>query len=204
MTNSQIPPISQLIERLREETDNIKLAAAIDDSIDAAVEAVIASADEGNEFTIKRFHATVTNLAQRIGEQAMPAHRRLTDEQAFACALQWLEKHYISRETRGYAAALLDAMEEPWDGIHLVCRELAEAMKQEIRWQVVSGALTRLLAPLEWRHRVDLVRDCLTEFRSILPAGLTALPPEQLVDELPQIILVVLSIDQPIRSGTFR
>ncbi len=130
--------------------------------------------------------------------ERVSAPRRLTDEQALACGFDWLEKHYVSRETRGYAAAVLDAMEEPWDGIFLVCRALADVMKQEIRRQMVAGELVRLLAPFGWSDRVHLVRECLTRLELVLPEQLRTLPPAQLVDELPGLILLVFSANQPL------
>lgn len=198
MTNSKAPDLEHLLACLRRDADDAVFSATIDDPIDAAVGSANDSGDESGDFSIEAFHAAVSRVVQRIYEQALSAPRRLTDEQALACGFDWLEKHYVSRETRGYAAAVLDAMEEPWDGIFLVCRALADVMKQEIRRQMVAGELVRLLAPFGWSDRVNLVRECLTRLELVLPEQLRTLPPAQLVDELPGLILLVFSANQPL------
>lgn len=198
MMNSRAPDLEHLLACLRRDIDDAVLSATIDDPIDTAVGGAIGSGDDSGEFSIEAFHAAVSRVVQRTYEQALLAPRRLTEEQALACGFDWLEKHYVSRETRGYAAAMLDAMEEPWDGILLVCRALAEAMKQEIRRQMVAGELVRLLAPFGWSDRVNLVRECITRLGLVLPEQLRTLPSAQLVDELPGLILLVFSAKQPL------
>lgn len=201
MTNSAEPSLATLLDRLRREVDESVLAATIDEPIDRVVDETPAQNQRAEAFSVEGFHRMLTRLVQRIYREALPVPRTLTDEQSFAIGLNWLENHYVSQGARGYAAAMLDAADENWDGIHLVCRALADAMKQEFRRMKVSALLTRILAPFDWRRRIALVHACFDHCKELLPATMTALPPAQLVDELPAILLLVLSLEQPIRTN---
>ncbi len=162
-------------------------------SIDKPIEAVFCAFVERLQSSVELPAAgeLFAQLAGAIYRDALRAPWKVTDPQGTAMML--LERHYKGPQSIGYHAAVADATRPTIGSLTLVLTQLVEIIRTKERQEYVDNVFTRHLDPSNWRLRCEIVEILRERYPSLLPLDLLACEVWQLVDEIPAMILRILS-----------
>jgi hypothetical protein len=152
--------------------------------------------------TYKEFHRIIADFVEQVYDRALTASWMLTDPLAEAIWL--LETGYQSAVYgTGYIAALLDANDPAEGGIQTVLTSLAESIKGIKRQEYTRAVFIRYLHGASWHLRCEIARALLEDFRAFAPERLGKCAPAQLADEIPSLILMLISSDSVLHQMAF-
>jgi hypothetical protein len=150
----------------------------------------------------KEFHRIVAVFVKQVYDKALGASWMFTDP--LAEALWLLENGYESAVYgTGYVAALLDANDPAEGGIQTVLTGLAELIKDIERQKYIKAVFARYLHGCNWALRCEIARVLLEDYRPFLPERLGKCAPAQLADEIPSLILMLISSDSVLHQMAF-
>jgi hypothetical protein len=150
----------------------------------------------------KEFHRIVAGFVEQVYDKALGASWMLTDPLAEAIWL--LENGYESAVYgTGYVAALLDANDPAEGGIQTVLTGLAELIKDIERQKYIKAVFARYLHGCNWALRCEIARVLLEDYRPFLPERLGKCAPAQLADEIPSLVLMLISSDSVLHQMAF-
>ena len=179
--------IAQMVTLL----DEGRMVQEIDEPIDDAVKKF--GSDGESPHSREEFHRALSSFALCILETASSCPRRVSLSQAHDEAVAWLEEGYQGTYGNGFDEALADATDPSQAGIPLVLVRMAEWLKQRQRRMYVGCVAARHIDPADWRTRCAMAEVLLERCREFLPPGVQSCPPEQLADDVCDLLLMDLS-----------
>ena len=103
----------------------------------------------------------------------------------------------------GYIAALLDAHDQAEGGIQTVLTGMAESIKGIKRQEYTTAVFARCLHGCSWHLRCEIARVLLEDYRAFIPERLGKCAPTQLADEIPALVLMLISSDSVLHQVAF-
>ena len=180
--SSQKTDLTRLLESLGERALHRRIDEPIERTYDEA-------AVPGATFrTATDLLESLAPFVAQIHHAATGEVESLTRKQAEAETLLILEASYVYEGSRGLYAAFLCHLDPTFDGLDGIQRAIVAEYKQRSRARYVEWVLVRWVDPLDWKARVELVRDVLDRLGPDLPDSLQQIAPERLVDELNPLI----------------
>jgi hypothetical protein len=125
----------------------------------------------------------------------------INEAEAIDEALWFVRNHYKHEESRGYDAALIDALDENSYGILEVLEYVAESYKSLRRKRYVAWVLATALDPSDWQQRVDLATEIFKRFKSYLSPKFHELKPYQMAHELEALLQLIISTRVPTETS---
>jgi hypothetical protein len=152
---------SNVIDQIRTLLDPRAVYDRIDRQLSLALasfQATVDSVDSNESFlqAVARFIAHMYSIGIQPAQQ-------LSDWQARSEAVHLLERYYANDLSAGYAAALLDALQYPENGINIVFRRLASALIALERAKYGALAMAGNIDPADWCGKVAMTRALIDE-----------------------------------------
>jgi len=187
--NCEERPGEQVLDTILQDLDESRIRKRIDEPI----EMVFREFMERLEGCVELPAASeiFAELVQRIYRDGLRAPWKVADPDATALTL--LEKYYGGPEDKGYYVAVRDATGLALGGLTHVLTQLTEIIRTKERQEYVDAVFTRRIDPSNWRLRCEVVEILRERYRPLLPPDLLDCAVWQLVDEIPGIVLRILS-----------
>jgi len=190
----------ETIERIMAELDPDRIKNRFDDPIGKAARGF--DYEPICPITHKDFHRIIAGFVEQVCDKAVAASWMLTDPLAEAIWL--LEAGYQSAVYgTGYIAALLDANDPAEGGIQTVLTGLAESIKGVKQQQYTRAVFARYLHGCSWHLRCEIARVLLEDYRAFISERLGKCAPAHLADEIPSLILMIISSDSVLQQIAF-
>jgi hypothetical protein len=152
--------------------------------------------------THKEFHRVIAGFVKHVYEKGVAVSWMPADPLAEAIWL--LEAGYRSAVYgTGYIAALLDANDPAEGGIQTVLTGMAESIKGIKRQEYTMAVFARYLHGCSWHLRCEIARVLLEDYRAFMPERLGKCAPTQLADEIPALVLMLISSDSVLHQVAF-
>lgn len=167
-----------------------RIRAAIDAPIERALRAFTF---RWESFSTRAFHTVVTDFVGALARQGttIPEFRTCARDAALAL----LDVCYAGPQGRGYGEALLDAADDPDEGISSVLLRFAEGLKHYQQQRYLAAVLHHHLRRLSPEERLALAQLVLDQAGGAGSAG--RFSGLQLVRELPAAIMTMLQAEAP-------
>lgn len=165
------------------------IKARIDEPIDKAAKEFNYRVEKLMDY--RHIHKILSDFVNHLYTIGLKSNWIISDP--LAETLLILDTHYQGASSHGYAAAMIDATSQGGGGLELVLSQLAQIIKTTERQKYINGVFTRSLNPADWYLKCHIVRQLLKHYHVILPASLGECMPEQLVDEIPHLISLILN-----------
>ena len=186
--------LEQMLDRLFAELDEGAVTTLVDRPIQAVTEAF-----DSRRFlplSHRSFHAAIGGLVRRIHARAVKPPQALSANCALAEAIHLLGSTYGG----GYDAAYLAALQPGPGGLPWVLSHLASVIIAARRRCHSEGVFARVLGPLDWETRCQLVQVLVMQNHLLLPAVLRRCRPGQLADQIPELIYALTGPDALLRQ----
>jgi hypothetical protein len=190
MMNGKGPcPGEQVLDAILADLDESRMRTQIDEPI----EAVFRAFAEGMDYSAepRTAHEVFSQFVQCVYRAGLRAPWKVTDPDATTLLL--LESHYHGLQSEGYSAAIQDATGPAPGGMTFALTQLADIIRTQERDQYVDAVFTRRIDPFNWRLRCEIVEVLLERCRPWLPPHLLDCAVWQLVDEIPAMVVGLLS-----------
>ncbi len=189
MNCEDIRPGEQVLDAILGDLDE----GHIHKRIDEPIETVVREFTEGLDCCVEPRAAreVFAQLVECVYRDGLRAPWKVADPAA--TALMLLENHYRGLQSEGYYAAVLDATGPAMGGTTFVLTQLAEIIRTKERQEYVDAVFTRRIDPSNWRLRREIVEILLERYQLLLPPELLDCAVWQLVDEIPDMVLYILS-----------
>lgn len=158
-----------------------------------------------NTFQIERapsthsaFNRLISAFVRHLFRYGLHLPRNLSNRQALAEAIFFLDTGYQNENAGGYECAMLDAFDTNSTGIGLVISQLAESIKAVEREKYINWAFANNFYHLDWNARERIVAVYLKKYEIILPAELIGLDPARLVNHIPSMITDHISTESTV------
>ena len=181
----------QIVDRLTQLLDESRLCQRIDEPIDQAMAQW--KHPEDLEYSHRQFHETIARCLQYVLERAEPGGRRPSLEEAHDEAVALLEHGYEGTRADGYYGAVVDAAGSSRPGLPWVLAGLADALKAHRRQIYIRWVIASHVDPADWPTRCAVAAILIARCRQWLPPELRPCRPEQLVDDLPELLSLGLA-----------
>jgi len=195
-------------EKLARETIEMIMLKLDPDRIKSQFDNPIDKASRGFDYkptcpiTHKEFHRIVAEFVAHLHDKTAAISWIPADPLAEAIWL--LEAGYQSAVYgTGYIAALLDANDPAEGGIQTVLTGLAESIKGIRRQEYTTAVFARYLHGCSWYLRCGIARILLEDYGPFMPERLGKCAPMQLADEIPALVLMLISNDSVLHQVTF-
>ena len=175
--------ISELTEALQEKC----IKARIDEPINEAAKKFCYNTEQPVDY--RQIHKILSGFVNHLYVAGLKSDWIISDP--LAETLLILDTHYQGLSSNGYAAAMIDATNEQVGGLDMVINHLAEIIKTVERQKYVNGVFASYLDPADWFLKCQIIQQLLKQYNSILPASLQECSPQQLVDEIPQLMSLI-------------
>jgi hypothetical protein len=150
--------------------------------------------------TFYQFIQTIGKFIQHIYGTGFPIPIKLTDTQAKTEALVLLEEGYQTPYAHGFCAAYLDTLNSEPDGIEYIISQIAELIIHKKKTQYIQWAYCSQIDPKNWQLKNRIAKTIFDQWEKFFPDSLRQCPPEQLSNNIPELINIILSSDQIIRN----
>ena len=207
MTNSESIKrrAAEILGRVTDLLDERRIAQHIDERIDKALDEFDCPTDSG--YSHRQFTETVARFLSHVHEVALPGSRKLTASQARDEALALLSHTYDGAFASGYLGAILDAADASSPGLVLVLARMAESIKRRRRQQYARWLRVRYIDSVDWPTKCAMAAVLIDRLQESLPPELRQCPPEQLADEVYDLLELHLTTGsrlEPILAGLSR
>jgi len=179
----------QVLNAILQDLDENRIHKQIDEPIESVFRAFIERLESGVE--LPAVGELFAQLVKSIYRDTLRAPWKVADPQATTVML--LERHYKGPQSVGYYAAVADSTGPAVGSLTLVLTQLVEIIRTKEREEYVDNVFTRRLDPSNWPLRCEIVEILRERYRSLLPPELLACAVWELVDEIPAMILRILS-----------
>ena len=173
---------AELLDQVAGLLDEQAMARQIDDPIDEALEQF--SHVEHEPYSHQRFIETTARFVQHVYEHALSPSRKLTLSQARDETVTLLGRAYMGMSASGYEGAILDAANPSGPGLELVLARLAEAIKRDRRQMHMHYVESRYIDSADWSTKCAMASIVIQRCREFLPTELQGCPPEQLAEDV--------------------
>ncbi len=181
--------------------DEQRLEQQIDEPIDRALETF--SAVEHDPYSHQLFIETTARFVQRVYEQSFSPSRKLTTLHARDEAIALLERAYRGTHASGYHGAVLDAADPSGPGLELVVARIAEALKSERRQMHMRWVESRYIDSADWPTKCAMASILIERCRVNLPPELHSCPPEQLAEDVFDLLALQLATSGRLRPASW-
>ncbi|MGA2500594.1 MAG: hypothetical protein ABSH20_22875 [Tepidisphaeraceae bacterium] len=184
---------ARLIAQIVAMLDETYMSRLIDGPLDAAGEQFRCPADTARSH--RHFNRLLAAFVMHLYRHGLACPRRLSAAQAREQALALLEQGYEGRPGKRYEAALLDAAQ---GGMPMVLLQLTQIIKNRQRQEYVRWVFARLLDPIDWDLRCAVARILMSAWVGLVPppALVGGLTPEEMADQIPELLEVALESDR--------
>lgn len=198
MTNSERKTkgdevLDTIIALLREE----HLSRIIDEPVDRALQ------DFRLEITVPLTHSdfnqTISRFFCDVNRKALGPKRDLSETKAFTEAVSLLERYYRGSDS-GYDGALMDAASSEGEGIEQVLSWMGETIKQVEREEYKRWVFLSNIDQLDAGGKERFVSAYRRRYKEWLEPPLSTVDPLQLIDILPELVSMVLSLESSFRQ----
>lgn len=190
--------LEQLIALLGEE----QIARLIDEPVDRALLSFECGGGVG--YSADLFHKVVADFVRHVYATALPGRPRLSLSRAQDEAIALLERTYEGTCANGYYAAVLDAADSSQQGLSMVLARLAESIKAHRRQMYLRWVGVRHIDPADWPTKCAMAAILIGRGRSWMPPRLHRCPPEQLADNVLDLLCIDLTTNGQLPSAPFR
>ena len=179
----------QVFDTILQDLDENRIRKLIDEPIETVFRAFMERLESGVE--LPSVGELFAQLVESIYRDALHAPWKVADPQATTMML--LEGHYTGPQSVGYYAAVADAAGPAIGSLTLVLTQLVEIVRTKERQEYIDSVFTRCLDPSNWCLQCEIIEILRERYRPSLPPDLLACEVWQLVDEIPAMILRILS-----------
>jgi len=172
-----------------------QISIKIEEPIDKAVTTFQMKRDPSTHSAFNRF---ISAFVRHLFRYGLRLPRKLSNRQALAEAIIFLDTGYQNENTGGYECAMLDAFDTNSTGIGLVISQLAESIKAVEREKYINWAFATYFSHLDWNAQERIVAVYLKKYEKILPAELLGLDPARLVNHIPSMITDHISTESTV------
>ena len=186
-----------VIQQLVDGMDETELARRIDQPIDQIAEPLIAQAP--SEYSHGQLHRAITDFVLQLmlaGADTDGVFRAHAQDEALAI----IEQGYEGANAKGYEAAVVDAIDRSGPGLAIVLARIAEAVKARRRQLRLSGLAAQLIDPNDWPLKCAIAGLLLERCRSCLPPELQTCAPEQLADDVVDLLALHLKTNARVQQ----
>ena len=179
----------QVLDAILEDLDESRIRTQIDEPIETVLHEFNDCVERYAESRTAR--EVFSQFVQCVYRDGLRAPWKVADPNA--TTLMLLENHYRGLQSEGYHAAVLDATGPAVGGMTFALTQLAEIIRTRERQEYVDTVFTRRIDPFNWRLQREIVEVLLERYRPWLPPQLLDCATWQLVDEIPAMVLHLLS-----------
>ena len=170
--------------------------------IDEPIEEAAASFDLHGSVpvTFEVFNTGTGRFVSHVYKHGLTVRKILSTSQAYAEALQILERGYQSAQGQGYDIALLDALNREHDGLRFVLGQMAQLITAMARAKHIRWVFASFIESAEWASRTLMAEVLLERWGLFLPPSIMNCAPVQLADHLPELINLLISTDRMVNK----
>jgi len=177
--------------------DEQLMVQQIDEPIDRALASF--GSVEHEPYSHPRFTETTARFVKHVFDHALSPGRRLTVSQARDETTALLGLAYRGTYAIGYHGAILDAADPSDPGLELVLARIAELIKSERRQLHLRCVEFRYIDSADWPTRCAMASLLIERCREHLPPELRSCPPEQLADDVFDLLALHLATARRLR-----
>jgi hypothetical protein len=193
-SNPSDASLDRLVAHLEAELGEQHLYGTVDAKVDQAVTAFELPSSVPAD--VVDLHTLLGCLVHKIFEKlGMPCPMRSARD----LAVRHLQRYRGASDEDGYVAAQLDLAEQGLAALEQIVTGLADSLKQELRSQLTTAAMSRILGELSRAEKERLIREFLQRHQDRVPLQMHQWPTNMLVDQLPLLIHTELTTEAGIR-----
>ena len=178
----------EIVDKIVTELDEKLISARIDEPVERARKSFTPiRADNCDNRSI---HMILSDFYKAAREEIYRGKTTTCDCLTEVLAL--LERHYQGNLSNGYVAAMMDSRQGDND-MHIVLHRLADIIKTTERQKYICGVFSTFIDPNNWQLKCRIVEILQRRYKQILPPNILDCEPEQLVDEIPALINVIMN-----------
>lgn len=144
--------------------------------------------------TQKEFISIISGFLNKFKNQGVLVS---IDSNKFSEVFWYLEKYYEGEGSQGYERALNDYGKY---GIEIILEETCEAFKMDQRNRYLSWVHDAKINCLNWNDKLKLIEEIINQFKKDFNPAVSNLPNEQLTPFLKELLTIVITGTQPIKS----
>ena len=178
--------------------DEAYLAQRVDDPVEKVLHEFEIADDSASSHV--EFHRIIAAFVRRLYQEVPSCGRMLSPSQAHDEAIALLEQAYGPMGGNGYDDAVLEAADPAQPGLILILALLAETVKMRWRERYLRWITARHIDPSDWHMKCAMAALLVRHCRQWMPPASRHLLPEQLVDSLPELLSIHLTMNPPTPS----
>ena len=180
--------LDEILHLLSEDVIYEKIDAPIDEIIRKYAYSI------SEDKTQKEFISIISKFLNKLKNQGILVSM---DSNEFSEVFWYLEKYYKGEGSHGYERALNDYGEY---GIEIILEETCEALKMDQRSRYLSWVHDAKINCLDWNDKLKLIEEIINQFKEDFNPTVYNLPNEQLTPFLKELLTIVITGTQPIKS----
>ncbi|HBG25739.1 MAG: hypothetical protein A2Y10_20320 [Planctomycetes bacterium GWF2_41_51] len=179
----------EIIEAIIKNLDEKVLKKSIDDPVDKA--ALNFKHDYEKILNHLQIQELLSNFVSLVYKDGLKSNIAQEDFLPFTIFL--LDRYYQGNFSNGFIAAILDAANGNEDDLKIIFHRIAEIIKTTEREKYINGIFTARIDISDWHFRCRIAEYLLTKYKSCLTPAILNCPPQQLVDEIPSLLSIIIS-----------
>ena len=188
MADNKLSDLDEILQLLNENNIYEKIDAPIDEILRKYSYSI------SEDKTQREFISIITEFLNKLKNQGVLVSM---DSNEFSNVFWYLEKYYEGEGSQGYERALNDYEEY---GIEIILEETCEALKMDQRSRYLFWVHDTKINYLEWNDKLKLIEEIINQFKKDFNPRVSNLPNEQLTPFLKELINMVITGTQPIKS----
>ncbi len=176
---------AEIIENIFSQLDQERISAKIDRPVEKALIRLEPNISKSTD------KSQIHKLLTAFYSQAFKTmHKNIKEPEAELLML--LDTSYRGNSADGYAGALVDCTESQ-DGFRIVLNRLADIIKGHEKEKYIRTVFATHINPADWQMKCQIVKFIQQKYSSILPAKILSCQPEQLVNEIEILIMLIFN-----------
>lgn len=177
--------VTEIIENIFSLLDKKRISEKIDKPIDKALKnfqriTLKSPSNDQVHKILSAFYSAAYNNMHKIKKKSL------------AELLVLLDKNYRGRGINGYIGVLIDSARSE-DGIRTVLYRLAHIIKEHEKDKYIRAIFTTYINPADWQLKCEIVKFIQNKYSNLVPKKILDCQPEQLVNELEHIIMLIFN-----------
>jgi hypothetical protein len=148
--------------------------------------------------TYRFFMKTIGLFVQKVYKFGIRIKQEISEDQAKSIAHMILETGYVGRNSRGFHAAYLDAIDPEIEGFDLVLSQMTEMITSIEHAKHTKWVFENRLGPLDWQTKCRIAEIIIERMATYLPSGLAQCQPAQLSDHLEDLLSLLISSEKAV------
>lgn len=154
----------------------------------------------------RSFVNAIGRFVQSVFKYGLRVKKDIAKDQARSVAYMILESGYVGKNSRGFHAAYLDAIDPEINGFDLILSQMTEMLSSMEHTKHTKWVLQNHLGCLGWQTKCGIVEVILSRMSPHLPDSLARCDPSMLCDHIEGLLnLLVASekaVDKLLSEGT--